>query len=294
MGIRGAPTGLRGEYYSARWNGKWPALEASGWVASTCDTLSMNDQPDDAQKETLAHQLHRSGRKGRAAPFGLSFVQQGPQKNPRPGPLSLMVRGHDEHALDLYLLQRALASSEPWDVTRDSRVWARMVGHSGDSDEGRAAVSKGWARLDQKYGLVTRSRRGRLAKITALADSGDRSAYAAPSAPYFRLPFDYWLDSECWYRRLSLPGKAVLMIALTLKPGFVLPSERGPIWYGVSPDTVERGLVQLRNEGLLRYERTKVKDLGSGAGFRFDYRYWLTGPFASRRHATGNSGSSAP
>lgn len=39
-----------------------------------------------------------------------------------------MLRAHDERSLDLYLLVRAAASSDPWDVTRDAKVWARCLG----------------------------------------------------------------------------------------------------------------------------------------------------------------------
>ena len=37
---------------------------------------------------------------------------------------------------------------------------------------------------------------------------------------------------------------------MSLMPPFVLPAERGPQWYGISADTIDRGLRQLRNEGL--------------------------------------------
>ena len=35
----------------------------------------------------------------------------------------------------------------------------------------------------------------------------------------------------------------MLLIALSLRPGFPLPYERGPAWYGLSADSTEKGLL---------------------------------------------------
>ncbi len=50
-------------------------------------------------------------------------------------------------------------------------------------------------------------------------------------------------DDGC--ETLSLPGKAVLLIAHSLRPGFALPVEKAPEWYGISADTAQRGLAEL-------------------------------------------------
>lgn len=42
-------------------------------------------------------------------------------------------------ALYLYLLFRAMASSQPWDVTRDACVWGWALGHHTDSTYGISA-----------------------------------------------------------------------------------------------------------------------------------------------------------
>lgn len=166
----------------------------------------------------------------------------------------MIVRSRDEVALDLYLLHRARASSPPFDVAVHSAVWARAVGMD---DAGTAAVSKAWRRLETKYRLVQRERRGRFAKIVALREDGSGKPYVVPAGStwndrYFKIPFAYWLDD--WYATLSLRGKAALMIALSLPSPFTLPVERGPAWYGISADTLERGLRELVTRGALTRE----------------------------------------
>lgn len=165
----------------------------------------------------------------------------------------MIVRSRDEVALDLYLLHRVRASSPPFDVAVHSAVWARAVGMD---DAGTTAVSKAWRRLDMKYRLVQRERRGRFAKIIALREDGSGKPYVVPAGStwnnrYFKVPFAYWLDDQDWHATLSLRGKAALMIALSLPSPFTLPVERGPAWYGISADTLERGLRELVTRGAL-------------------------------------------
>lgn len=78
-----------------------------------------------------------------------------------PGPLQRMLSAHDERALDLFLLHRALVSAEPWTSRPlDSRVWARALGLHHDADQGVTAVSKAWRRLEGTYRLVDRAAAG--------------------------------------------------------------------------------------------------------------------------------------
>jgi hypothetical protein len=168
----------------------------------------------------------------------------------------MIVRSRDEVALDLYLLHRARASSPPFDVAVHSAVWARAVGIGDVESSATAFVSKAWRRLDTKYHLIQRERRGRLAKITALREDGSGKPYTVPTGStwndrYFKIPFAYWLDDLRWHSTLSLRGKAALLISLSLPSPFTLPVERGPAWYGVSADTLERGLRELVDRGAL-------------------------------------------
>ncbi|WP_158021538.1 hypothetical protein [Mycolicibacterium chubuense] len=131
-----------------------------------------------------------------------------------------------------------------------------MLGVETDQDGGAAVVSRTWRRLDQKYSLITRGKIGRKAVFTSLREDGSREDYTAPSGRdvdnrYFQLPFDYWTDDQAWYRTLNLAAKAMLLISSTLKPGFILPGERVPEWYGISESSAQRGLQELRGVGLL-------------------------------------------
>lgn len=256
-----------------------PRLSAGGGII---DCMSSTPTPE--QTATIAALLDAAGRKSKEVPLRRTLLQQGDQRNPVPGPLASIVKRHDELALDLYLVHRAAASSAPWDVTRDARIWGRVVGHGTDVDGGASIVSKAWRRLDETYGLVKRERRGRLAKITALDESGDGGDYSYPvGGGYFKLPFAYWTADDNWYTELTLPAKASLLIALSLKQPFVLPAERAGDWYGISPDTIQRGLQELREHGLLSRKFDVVDDYLSPTMKRTDYRFRLKTPFTRRR-----------
>lgn len=228
--------------------------------------------------------LRASGRTSSSTPLRRDFVQQGPQRHPKPGPLRELVRAHDERALDLFLLHRMAASSAPWDVTRDSRIWARGVGVTGRN--GPAAVSKAWMRLE-RLRLVQRDRNRRLVKVTALAEDGSGAPYEYPTRDYFKIPHAYWGDG--WYVTLSLAGKATLLIGMSLAPPFVLPADRAPAWYGLSADTAERGLRELQGHGLLAATRRYRTDWGSPTGKTLEVKYALKRPFKRpRRHQPGH------
>lgn len=180
-------------------------------------------------------------------------------------------------------------------VVADARVWARAQGLTTPRDPGAAVVSKAWARLDEKYGLVERRRKGRLLEVVALHEDGSRRPYDHPDGRsagdrYFKIPFAYWTDD--WYWTLSLPAKAVLLIALSLRSPFVLPAERAPDWYGISADTIERGLRDLRKHGLLDRSRKQKPAPLAPTGFTLESHYRLQAPFGSVREAGSSRRSS--
>jgi hypothetical protein len=237
-----------------------------------------------SQQETVEALLDASSRTSRSVPMRVTFVQRGAQNNPQPGALAAMLSSHDERALDLYLLFRASASSKPWDTTRDARVWARALGLPTPRDNGAATVSKIWSRLDNKYHLVARSRRGRLAKVTALDENGSGKGYVYPSGGgsnrYFKIPFQYWTGQ--YYLTLSFTAKAMLMIALSLRSPFILPTTRVREWYGVSADSAERGLQELRDKGLLDRKLTVKPAPLAPLSITQEYRYTIRPPFHRR------------
>lgn len=248
----------------------------------------MATRPKITSLDTIKALLDRSNRQ--AAPIRRSFLQQGVQDKPKAGPLATLVRRHDERALDLYLLILAAASAEPFNVRHHSAVWARMLYL--EQPTGRVAVSKTLARLETTYRLIERQRVSRLARIILLREDGTGEPYlhpadSQPAEPYLQLPHEYWLQK--WNRKLKLPGKAVLLIALSLRPGFPLPGERAQEWYGISEDTVLTGLRELRDHGLLDYQlKYKLAPLAP-EGVTREWRYTLQRPFSRSRRRLASS-----
>lgn len=252
----------------------------------------MNTSVRADRQQTIEALLARSKRRSDAVPIRWTFVQQGVQREPRPGPLRALVHRGAERALELYLLLHAIASSPPWDATEDARIWARALGLylPGGRRENAGAISKTWRQLEDLR-LVRRERDGRLARVTLLREDGHGGDYEQPSGaaddPYLQLPYDYW--REGWHLRLKLADKAMLLIASTQPAGFALAHERVPGWYGLSADTAERGLRRLKELGVLdvHYD-TKPAPLAP-EGFTKVPRYTLQSPFRGRRPARAST-----
>ena len=132
------------------------------------------------------------------------------------------------------------------------------------------------------FKLIARDRVRRRSHLTLLREDGSGEPYTHPGperAGYLKLPHVYW--EEEWYRKLTMSGKATLLIALTLPSGeFFLRIESAPQRFGIATDTLSRGLLELRTVGLVK-RRTifKLAPL-SAEGYRMEYRYWLLKPFA--------------
>jgi hypothetical protein len=238
--------------------------------------------------------MERSGRRN-FVPLARGFLQK---RQPGGGaaPLSWFVAAHRHRALQLYLLAHGLASVEPYDVGMPSRVWAAALGLS-DSNSARVSISESWSWLE-RHQLVRTARDGRLRRIWLLDDAGSGAVYthgsdATAKPDYFKLPHAFWLGG--WNERLDLPGTSVLLIALSLRQSFSLPHERGGEWYGISRDTVRRGVAQLREHELLTMRSTWKATASSPTGAAEDRRYSLTGPFAAQqRRARPRAGSGDP
>lgn len=238
---------------------------------------------DTATAQTTLETMLRKSRREHL-PLRRPFVQGGPQNKPIPGPLARFVRAHDELGFDLCLLSRAVASAAPFEANYDSGVWARALNLTGKT--AKSKVSRGWNRLEDAK-LISRKRKGRKASITALREDGSGSPYVALTGsatdPYFKLSIAYWLDG--WYTRLSLAAKAVLLIALTQKDGFELPSEKASRWYGLSAHTIEKGLFELRDASLLVATTSRRPAPLTGPGYTTVRRYHLRPPFRKPRTA---------
>ena len=237
-------------------------------------------------QDTILAFLERSKRD--AVPLRRTFVQQGRPKSPEPGPLASFVRAHDARALDLYLLGLAVASKEPHDVSEYAAVWARAM-DLGPSASANTAVSKAWRRIEQRK-LVHRHRDGRRSCVTFLKEDGSGEDYLHPGTNrelYFQLHFAYWRDE--WHRRLSLPAKAMLLIALERPDGFDLPAERVPEWYGLSADTAQHGLAELREQGLVTIDIDWKKAALSPLGYAEERLHTLAPPFGPHGRLSARS-----
>lgn len=228
-----------------------------------------------------------------AVPIRRLLVQRTEDGKAVPGLLGVLVARRDVRGLLLYLLVLAIASHHPWDVTLDSRVWARALRLSPRQDSA-AAISKVWHRLDN-MGLIQRERRGRLTKVTLRREDG-QAAYSRPTGEgkderFFKLPHAFWLDDDHWYERLSLPGQAMLLIGLSLGPTFTLPFDRVPGWYGLSPNTAQRGFRELTDAGLLKHWVTYKEAPLAPLGYTQERHYRLLGPFAVRESNSARTGA---
>lgn len=215
-------------------------------------------------------------------PVARSFLQE-PRPGGGPGPLAEFVRARRKRALDLYLLIHAIASAPPYDVALPAGVWARAAGMP-SSRASAAQISATLTWLESRR-LIETSRAGRTRRIVLLADDGSGRPYVHPARErgdnrvgYFKVPFHYWLDQ--WHTSLDLPATAVLLIALSLPDRFILPQHHGARWYGVSRDTVRRGLATLQAMGLLTYTVKQKKAPLAPSGITKDRIYTVTGPFA--------------
>ncbi len=83
------------------------------------------------------------------------------------------------------------------------------------------------------------------------------------------------------YKTLYLPAKVMLLIALSRPDGFPLPYDRAPTWYGISSDSAEEGLRELRDTALLAVQRDWVKAPRSETGWTAVLMYTLQGSFST-------------
>ena len=216
-----------------------------------------------------------------AFPLRWTFLQQkGQEQSP---PLATFVTAGDRTALLLYFLALTKASKEPWDVSLHSGVWARALGFPAPNSPGsRSRLSKTWSRLVDRR-LVARTRHNRLARYTLLSEDGSGLPYDRPKSLFLNVPHELWIDgpqgSDRWFELLSLPELAFLVIALSNADYFPLPAERGPDYYHISADTLQRGVRGLREHGLLLVERHRITAPLAPEGVTVENRYTLQPPF---------------
>lgn len=241
------------------------------------------------QQQTIEDLLIRA--KWDAVPIRNDFVQQGRGAATRPGPLAEFVRSQDLRGLHAYLLVRAFASSKSdrgWDCTLDADTWIRALNLRATTtpDAARSAVSKAFGR-SVKRALLSRERVGRKSSLVVLREDGSGLEYTNPGTdrePYFKLPHTFWTDEH--YKTLTLPGIAVLLIALSLPDEFILPSDQGKAWYGIGADSIAKGLRELAELEVLDYRTEWVVNARAKDGYQSQRYYKLIGPYSAALRAS--------
>jgi hypothetical protein len=226
-------------------------------------------------EETLLDLLDRSRR--RNVPIRRSFLQlPGPPK--QPGPLAAIVKGRRPIALDLWLLLHAGAAAAPWDVRQPAMSWARMLTMP-PTVSAETTIGRNWTWLEQ-HGLIRTERDRRVRKVFLLMEDGSGQAFERATGQargFFKLPYEYFTQRR--HLQLNLAGKATLLICLAQAPTFTLPTEHAAGWYGVSADTLQRGLDELGDLGLLKVWSRAKKAPRTRYGFTLENHYALQGSF---------------
>jgi hypothetical protein len=237
--------------------------------------------------ETLADLLDRSNRT--SVPIRRTFLKA---TDGSPGPLAAFVSGRRGLALDLYLLLHAGASGGEWDVRQPARSWARMLALP-QNNASETTVSRNWTWLE-KQKLIRSQRAHRVRKLILLREDGSGREFTRANGKeergFFKLPYAYF--TRRYHQQLQLPGKATLLICLAQHATFTLPSEPASAWYGISADTLERGLQELRDLKLIMSWSTSKKAPRTRFGYTTVANYALLAPFGhppSPRPETGEA-----
>jgi hypothetical protein len=230
-------------------------------------------------QETLDDLLRFSRQNRKTAPLRRAFLQV-PGGKDTPGPMHLFVAGRRSLALDLYLLLHCGAAAPPWDVTLPAMAWARALDRA-RTVASETTISKNWTWLERQN-LVRSERAKRLRRVYLLREDGTGEDYVRPAAGeghgYFNFPFTYF--TQRWHLKLSLRAKATLLISLAQQPPFELRTEHATAWYGLSPDSMQRGLDELREFGLLTTTVDYRPAPRARLGFTQVHMHALRGDFA--------------
>jgi hypothetical protein len=141
-------------------------------------------------------------------------------------------------------------------------------------------ISRNWTWLEEQR-LVRSERDHRIRKVTLLMEDGSGQEFDRATGKdrgFFKLPYEYFTDRI--HRDLKLAGKATLLICLAQKPTFTLPTERAATWYGMSADTLQRGIDELRDRDLIKVWSRTMKAPRARYGYTAVNHYALLAPFA--------------
>lgn len=229
--------------------------------------------------------LLRSAKRG-FVPYRKTLVQRPNTETERASLLAAFVTGKQHRGLDALLLTHALQpilDGSPLSL----RTWARLL--STRTGCSVATADRTFKKLES-MNLLTVGGDAKAYEITLLREDGSGEKWVKagsvpePGPGFFVMPHGYWHSGLM--DRLTLPGKALLLIALAetqdpKKPRFAMAVERAPEFYGISERTAERGYGDLRRENLLLVRLQKVRDDKHPAGRREVYWRALASPFST-------------
>ncbi|QXR01242.1 hypothetical protein [Streptomyces sp. WY228] len=134
-----------------------------------------------------------------------------------------------------------------------------------------------WHRNDTSHGRFKRIiKRRECGLVGGKASVAYTVPTGAKSDVYFRVPFAYW--REDWHRKLDMPGKAVLLAAMSRrKETFTLPQDtRGARALGLGRHTVTRGIEELlHHELLVKTGTDEVVNARTKGGYESVHTYQL-------------------
>ena len=202
--------------------------------------------------------------------------------------LGPMVAERKRRSLQLYLL---LITVWPWlegqQKPLPAAVWARAVSTAQGRQWTASNVSAAWTDLESR-GLIERHRLQRGLVVAPRREDG-KAKYSKPGLikgdrreTYFVLPGEFW--TEEWFEKLTLPGLAMLLIIAgetSEKEEVWLTNHDTAGWYGFSARSVEAGIEDLRDRGLLKERVEWIKAPLSAVGATQRHWYSLKGVFST-------------
>lgn len=215
------------------------------------------------------------------------LVQLPDEDKPRASTLSRMVTQRRHRELLLYML---LVTCWPWLSKQDEPLpagaWTRALTASGGLTWSSSTLSRAWKHLEELGLVEKREREHRLVRVTPRREDSDE-AYTAPGGRsdrwnmYFTIPDVFWLDE--WFAKLSLPALAVLLV-VTKETSYQnecwFTYGRMDAWYGLKARSVQAGVKELRDLGLLVTREETISAPLSATGKTTQVYYALNDEFS--------------
>ena|SRR6218665_581011 len=234
--------------------------------------------------ETREHMMKLSGRG--YAQYRHILVQLPDKDQSRASTLARMVTGRRHRELLLYML---LVSC--WNWLGENReplaaaTWIRALTAQGGITWSASTLSRSWKRLEDLGLIEKRERDDRLVRVVPRREDGTE-AYTAPAGrddrwnTYFVIPDEFWTTEV--FAKLSLPALAVLLVVAketSYQKDFWFTYNRMDDWYGLKARSVQTGVKELSDLGLLKTREKVVKAPLSPTGKTTRTYYSLVGVF---------------